>query len=263
MPTPASQDWNAASYHRISGPQFAWGMRVLDKIALHGDETIIDAGCGTGLVTAEILKQLPDGHVIAIDASPSMLAAARETLAPFGERVSFMQADLLDIGLTDVADGVFSTATFHWVPDHLRLFRNLYQALRSGGWLVAQCGGKGNLARLRQRADDLAATPDFAPYFIGWGELPQRYEADLATAERLRSVGFSDVVTSLEERPTTFPDRQIYSEFIATVALKVHVEQLPDEDTRAKFVDAIADLAAQDDPPFTLDYWRLNISARK
>ncbi len=140
-----SRDWDAATYHRISEPQVTWGRRVLDRLPLRGDETVLDAGCGTGRLTAELLERLPRGRVLALDNSPAMLAAAREYLAPrFGDRVSFVLADLQELAdrpLPEPVDAIFSTAAFHWVLDHPRLFRGLYRALRPGGRLVAQCGG--------------------------------------------------------------------------------------------------------------------------
>src|SRR5690349_11037795 len=123
-----AREWDADAYHRISGPQFSWGKRVLERLALRGDEILMDAGCGTGKLTAELLEQLPHGHVIAVDLSYNMLAGAREHLQPrFGRQVSLVAADLLHLPFVRAFDGIFSTAAFHWVPDHDRLFRALHQ----------------------------------------------------------------------------------------------------------------------------------------
>src|SRR5438552_1886335 len=139
-------EWDAGAYHRVADPQFEWGRRLLATLPLRGDETVIDAGCGTGRLTRLLLERLPSGRMIALDLSHRMLEAARANLEPdFPGRVEYLRLDLLDLDLTDVADLVFSTATFHWVPDHDRLFRNLATALRPGGRLAAQFGGKGNV----------------------------------------------------------------------------------------------------------------------
>ena len=110
-------EWNAASYHTISTPHVAWGGKVLDRLKLRGDETVMDAGCGTGRLTADLLERLPQGHVFAVDLSRNMLDTAEEYLAPFGDRVTFIQADLQEIGLdviNEPVDLVLSTAAFHW-----------------------------------------------------------------------------------------------------------------------------------------------------
>ena len=102
-------DWNAASYHRVSGPMEAMGLAVLDRLPLDGDETVLDAGCGTGRVTAHLVERLPRGRVIAVDASPAMVVEARSNL---GATADIRQADLLDLELEEPVDAVLSTATF-------------------------------------------------------------------------------------------------------------------------------------------------------
>jgi trans-aconitate methyltransferase len=261
--TQASREWNSEAYHRLSRPQFAWGQKVLDRLPLRGDETVADAGCGSGKVTAELLKRLPGGRVVAMDLSENMLQTAREHLEPkFPGQVSFITADLHDIPLDGVLDGIFSTAAFHWVPDHDRLFRSLVRALKPGGWLEAQCGGGRNLGRVKERAMALISRPNFVPFFAGW-QPPWQYPDDITTAERMRSAGFVEVKTWLEEAPATLSDAQEYKEFLATVTLHRHVARIPDPALRERFLDELARHAAADDPPFTLDYWRLNLSGRK
>ena len=162
-------EWDAASYHRLSAPQFSWGSRVLNRLRLNGDETVMDAGCGTGRLTVGLLERLPRGRVVAVDLSQNMLEEARSHLsARFGGQLEFVRADLAALPFEESLDGVFSTAAFHWVPDHPRLFRSLYECLKPGGWLVAQCGGGPNIARLMRRASVLAATEPYAPHFSGW-----------------------------------------------------------------------------------------------
>src|SRR4029077_11451509 len=81
-----TRDWDAASYDRIAEPQTRWGTVVLDRLPLRGDERVLDAGCGSGRVTERLLERLPDGRVVALDGSPSMIAEARRRLARVGGR---------------------------------------------------------------------------------------------------------------------------------------------------------------------------------
>ena len=134
------REWDAAAYHKVSGPQTGWGRRVLDRLTLSGDERVIDAGCGSGRLSGELMERLPRGRMVAIDRSWNMLMTARANLRPvFGDRVAFVQVSLPHMPFAGWADLVFSTATFHWVGDHPALFRNIHEALRPGGRLVAQC----------------------------------------------------------------------------------------------------------------------------
>ena len=74
------REWDAETYDAVSDPQFEWGMEVLERLELRGDETALDAGCGSGRVTAELLERLPEGRVIAVDGSEAMIEKARERL---------------------------------------------------------------------------------------------------------------------------------------------------------------------------------------
>ncbi len=259
-----AQVWKSADYHRLSDPQYGWGLKVLKKLQslpVPAGATIMDTGCGSGRVTAELLTAFPKSKIVALDASENMVQEARKTLAPFGDRVVVEQVDLLDLAATQTADIVFSTAVFHWIKDHDRLFANLFRALRPGGLLLAQCGGGPNLEKLRERADRVRNTPEFAPYFKDWQRVWE-YPGPEVEAERLRKAGFVEIQTSLEEAPTTLADEPTFRAFCATVTLSPYVQRLPEE-LQDRFLDPVTAEAAKDTPPFTLDYWRLNMQARK
>ena len=178
------RDWNAESYQRVSAPLEAMGREVLDRLELHGDERVLDAGCGTGRVTAALLERLPRGEVVAVDGSPAMVEEARERLGP---RADVRVADLTELVVDAPVDAILSTATFHWIADHDRLFERLFAALKPGGRLVAQCGGEGNVAAV-QAAIDRVAEPSLA----GW-DGPWHFASPAATAERLERIGFTEV----------------------------------------------------------------------
>jgi trans-aconitate 2-methyltransferase len=264
--SPARQtttEWDAASYHRLSAPQFSWGKQVIDRLRLEGGETVIDAGCGTGRLTALLLERLPRGRVVAVDLSQNMLEEARSHLSPrFCGLIDFVRADLAALPFDGTFDGVFSTAAFHWVPDHLRLFRSLYESLKPGGWLVAQCGGGPNIARLMRRASVLMASEPYAAYFSGWKDT-KVFADDATTAERLRAAGFVEVETRLEPAPTVLPGADEFREFLTTVNMHSHLVRLPEGRLRRWFVEELTEQAAADDPPYSLDYCRLNIRARR
>jgi trans-aconitate methyltransferase len=247
----------------VSAPQTSWGHKVLGRLHVNGDERAIDAGCGSGRLTGELIERLPEGRVIAIDRSWNMLMSARANLRPaFGSRVAFAQVSLPDLPFSDWADLVFSTATFHWIKDHAALFAGIFTALRKGGRLHAQCGGGPNLKRARALAQQIMHAPQFASYFEGWPG-PWEYAAADLTAERLTNAGFVEVETNLEEAPTTLATEEDYREFVTTVIYHPHLARLPDPSSKQSFIDRVTGLSANEPEPFTLDYWRLNISARK
>lgn len=255
-------DWNAEIYARVSGPQFEWGQRVLERLPLAGGETVVDAGCGAGRLTELLVKRLPRGRVVALDASEAMLVQARARLAGFGDQVTFVRADLATHVERPPVDAVFSTATFHWVLDHDALFAGLRATLRSGGLLVAQWGGGANLARLRGRTASLRASEAYAPFFAGFRE-PWHYAGAEETEGRLERTGFVEARAWLEQAPVRFEDAAGFGEFLTHVILRDELPRLPDDGARRRYVDALVDLASRDDPPFELDYWRLNADGRR
>jgi len=244
------RDWDARTYDRVADPMARWGAAVLDRLPLDGDETVLDAGCGSGRVTETLAERLPDGRVIALDGSPAMVDAARARLARFGERIAYVVADLgAPLPLADGSvDAVLSTATFHWVPDHDALFHHLAAVTRPGGRLVAQCGGAGNIANI-QRV--LATIGD------GWlGAV--HFEGVLATTRRLDAAGYVDIECWLSDEPTRFERGEPFETYLRTVVLGAHLERLPPEEHDA-FVHAVAEGVGEP----LIEYVRLNILARR
>ncbi len=256
------REWNSSEYHRLSQPQVSWGKKVLARLNLRGDELVLDAGCGSGRLTADLLEALPKGRVVGVDLSQNMLQTAHAHLQPkFAGHFALIAADMTALPFVHAFDGIVSTAAFHWVMHPERLFRDLFHALRPGGWLQAQCGGAGNLDRLRARMRTLAHSREYSPYLADFPEPWVYLDAENA-ASLLRSAGFADVKTGLESAPTLFDNRQEYFDFVKAVIVRQHIEQISDPELQLKYVSDLTDLAASDDPPFLLDYWRLNMSAR-
>lgn len=250
--------WDAKAYHQISNPQFEWGKRVLERLTLRGDETVIDAGCGTGRLTAVLLERLPRGRVIAVDRDAGMIAEAKKHL---GDRAEYLVASLLELPPLDV-DVVFSTATFHWIPDHDTLFARLFGALKSGGRLLAQCGGGRNLQRVLERLGVILRDDAIAPYFQGI-PYPWYYATAEETAARMKRVGFVDVETSMRPAPTPFESRDAYRMFVDRVTLGQRLTPITDARLRESVLDRLVELASRDDPPFVLDYERLDMAGRR
>lgn len=258
------REWNSDAYHQISEPQLRWGNKVLSWLNLRGDETVLDVGCGTGRVTAELLNLLPRGRVVAMDISENMLRTARESLAPrFGNRVEFVEADSQFLPFDRTFDGVFSTASLHWVKDHPRLFGSLYRVLCPGAWLCAQCGGYGNIADLLSRVAKLIAQePAFAKYLAAYDD-PWEFSTAETAAERLKLAGFEEIETELLDERASFQTAEEYGQFLATVVLRTHIERIGEPQVREKFLGQLVEYGAKDNPPFELKYSRLNLRARR
>jgi trans-aconitate 2-methyltransferase len=239
------RDWDAGAYDRLPIPMTRWGAVVVGRLELDGDERVLDAGCGTGQVTERLLERLPKGTVVALDGSPSMIEQARGRLGE--DRVEYVLHDLLEPIPIEPVDGVLSTATFHWIPDHDRLFANLAAVLKQGGQLAAQCGAAGNAGELAHVVRELGYDLEDDKYYAGPDE----------TRERLVRAGFVDVETWLHAEPTPIPrgDLELY---LQTVCLGSVIRRVPEQD-RDTFLAEAADRL----PGGVIDYVRLNIRARR
>jgi trans-aconitate 2-methyltransferase len=240
--------WDARTYDRTSGPQQAWASEVLGRLeGIAPDATALDVGCGTGRVTEALLALVPRGRVLALDASEEMVALARRRL---GDRAGVWCQDVLDLDLDEPVDAIVSTATLHWVTDHDRLWARLARALRPGGALEVQCGGKGNIDAVREVIEAVAR--DGAPELVGWS--PWVFAGPQETERRLRAAGFTAIRCWLQARPTHPQD---VDAFVRTSILAAHLARLPLE-RREWFAAAV--VAGVRLP---LDYVRLNVSATR
>jgi trans-aconitate 2-methyltransferase len=239
--------WDARTYDVSSTPQQAWAAGVLARLRnVPPDATVLDVGCGTGRVTESVLAIVPQGHVLAFDASEDMVALARDRL---GDRAEVWCHDVLNLDLINRVDVIVSTAALHWVTDHDRMWVRLADALRLGGILEVQCGGEGNITRVREVIDSVAR--DRFPELVGFS--PWVFASPRDTERRLHAAGFTGIRCWLEDRPT-YPED--IGSFVRTSILAAHLARLP-EDQRESFGAAVL---AGVRPP--LDYVRLNVSAR-
>jgi trans-aconitate 2-methyltransferase len=247
-------DWDAVAYDRVAEVQEEWGREVVARLDLRGDETVLDAGCGSGRVTKLLLERLPEGRVIGVDAARSMIAKAREAIGR-DERVELEVRDLLDLELDRDVDAIFSNATFHWILDHDRLFARLFAALRPGGVLEAQCGGQDNVAEFVRAIESAEGDERFSQYLRG---IPATYNfASVGdTQARLARAGFDAKPVWLDNRSYA-PSEP--APFVRASGLAQQLERLP-EHLHDEFVDAVLGSMPR---PLVLDYVRLNISARR
>jgi trans-aconitate 2-methyltransferase len=218
--------WDAATYEKVNDPQQAWAREIIARAAIEPGEVVLDAGCGGGGVTTMLLEHTE--RVIAVDADAAMVEQARATLP---SSVPVLHQDLLELALDEQVDVVFSCAVFHWITDHERLFEGIHAVLKPGGRLVAQCGGRGNIARVLEVVGERPGT---------W-----LYAGPEETERRLRDAGFTTARAWLEPKPTRVPDMRQYVE---TVILRGQ----PDA---AEGAQRVADELQE------IDYVRLNMEA--
>jgi trans-aconitate 2-methyltransferase len=252
-------DWNAVAYDDLSDPMFEWGLAVLETVPLRGDETVLDAGCGSGRLTEELVRRLPNGHVIALDFSPAMLQQTRARFAA-NPRVSYFEASLESFELAHPVDGIFSNAVLHWVPDHASMFRSLHAALRPKGFLVAQFGGQGNLQNTLTWAAEIAEQPPFCQYISG-ARGGQHFEDEPSTVARMKAAGFTQIESRMHQVFPRFERRERFEAFAGTVILRNIMAGLP-EALRPEFLHLLSQRALAAHGAYVYDYVRHTVRAR-
>ena len=258
-----STHWNAEVYERVGTPMRRWARAVIDDLALRGDETVLDAGCGSGSVTFDLLERLPRGRIYAVDSSPDMIARLKAALKERAiTNVVPIAADLTDFELPEQVDCVFSNAVFHWIPDDDALFSCLLRATRPGGRLRAQCGGAGNITRLMEATHAVEREEPFRRHLDGGVEF-RKYRAPQQAREAMERAGWTDVRAALFAEPVRFANHDEASLYLRTIILQRHAAALPEELSEPFLRAVIAEYVRRHGPPFTADYVRLDLWASR
>ncbi|MBI5284735.1 MAG: class I SAM-dependent methyltransferase [Chloroflexi bacterium] len=255
--------WNAEVYDRIGTPMRGWARQVIEDLALAGDETVLDAGCGSGSVTFDLLKKLPRGKIYAVDASAEMIASLARGLEERGvTNVIPIVASLTDFTLPEQVDAVFSNAVFHWIPDDDALFGCLYRAAKPGGRLRAQCGGYGNNAHVLASVDAVRQRPRFKPHLRDFTD-SKKYRTPEEAKASLERAGWRDARASLFAAPVPFERNDEAALYVQTILLRDHVARLPEEHRDAYGLAVVEETVRRYGAPYTADYVRLDLWARK
>ncbi len=241
--------WRGAQYDKVAEPQLRWGLSVLDRIPDIPIRRILDAGCGSGRVTEELLARFPDAEVVAVDKSASMLDVAEERLRIHRERLDLRHIDLADrvaVAGLGTFDLIVSTGTLHWIRDHRSLFSSFSGALRAGGVFVSQCGGAGSVQAVRDQLVKLG---------IDWRSF-NSYASEPETEQHLRAVGFSDISCWLTTEAVAFDDDDAFVSYLLDGVIAPY---LVDKQLEERY--EIARAIALTLPARRLDFVRLNIFA--
>jgi len=256
-------EFDGEKYKQASSQQKAWGRKLIAELEFEGGEKILDLGCGDGLLTAEMAKFVPDGFVLGIDASESMIETAQKDHA--GANVRFELLDIDAIDFKSEFDLVFSNATLHWVKDHRMLLKNVFKALKNRGAARFQFAGDGNCSNLIRVLREVTSAKEYAPYFLEFDwpwYMPaiDEYQAlvdEVAFAEkRIWSENGDKHFVSTEEM-TKWIDQPSLVPFLGYVAKK----------DRRRFRDAVVERMVketlQDDGTHFETFRRINVLARK
>ena len=147
----SDKGWDAQGYQSRHSYVFKHGEGLVELLDPKPGERILDLGCGSGQLTAKIAEA--GAHVIGIDLSPDMIAQARANFS----QIEFAIGDATSFELAEPVDAVFSNAVLHWVKDAEVAIGCVARALKPGGRLVMEMGGKGNTRTLLAAVHEVAS----------------------------------------------------------------------------------------------------------
>lgn len=261
-----SYSWDAGDYAKQSANQQKWARELITKLNLHGNEYILDIGCGDGKVTAEIALQLSNGSVTGIDNSSSMIDLAR-TNFPRSQypNLSFEIGDARTFLFNSQFDLIFSNAVLHWVIDHRPVLKNIYHCLKPGGRILLQMGGKGNAANILTVLDEMRLENKWKSYFMDF-DFPYGFYGDQEYRTWLVETGFIIKRVELIPKIMTHPNKEGLEGWIRTTWLP-YTQRVPNSD-RDAFINEIATRYIQKQPTdsggiIKINMMRLEVEAAK
>jgi trans-aconitate methyltransferase len=240
-------NWDAGDYAENSAAQQTWAKELIGRLTLSGNETVLDIGCGDGKVTAEIASLLPDGEVLGIDSSEVMISLATQTFpSDRYTNLCFEHQDATALDFFNRFDAAFSNAALHWIIDHRPLLQGLQRALKPGGRVVVQMGGKGNAAQVISAAEAVLQSDRWHPYFRSFA-FPYGFYSPEEYRPWLEEAGFQVASIDLKPKDMVHESASRFKGWFRTTWLP-YIERVPQK-MRERFVDQVVQTYTETFPP--------------
>jgi trans-aconitate methyltransferase len=257
-----AHEFDGKKYQKASAHQKEWGNKIIAEFELKGNEHILDLGCGDGVLTAQLATLVPDGFVMGIDSSRSMIETAQDLAT---SNLAFRVQDINELDFENQFDLVFSNATLHWVKDHRLLLKNVLRCLTDGGYLRFNFAAEGNCSHFIKIAKEAMARAEYAERFSSF-EWPW-YMPDVKTYESLvLQSSFKEVEVWGENADRYFPDVDAMVKWVEQPSL-VPLLAILSESEKPKFRDYVVkrmiEVTLQSDGTCFETFRRINVRARK
>ena len=259
--------WNAKAYKESSHNQFQWGLELLDKLALKGNESVLDIGCGDGKLTIEIAKRVPDGYVVGIDNSEEMISFARNTFPKDKyPNVDWQIMNATEIDFDNEFDAAYSNAVLHWIKDHVAILRGVKRSLKPGGRILFQMAGKGNAVNAAQVLIDVISKEKWSKYFINGVSSTLCYYGIDDYHVWLKELGFVEKRVEFITKDSFFHEREEMRQNIEA-SWMIFTDMIP-ENLRDQFIEELIDgfdeRSLKDEfGNYHIDMLRLEVEAEK
>jgi len=256
-------EFDAEKYEKASGHQRQWGEKLISELNLKGGERILDLGCGDGSLTAQLAEIVPDGQVIGIDASQSMIDSARKNHK--AKNMKFILMDIEKIDFEDEFDVIFSNATLHWIKEHKRLLANVHKSLKAGGIVRFNFAGDGNCSALLKVVKGVMAEKRYVGYFKGF-DWPWYMPSVAEYKKILMQFGFKEAKVWGENADTYFGDAEEMTRWIEQPSIVPFLKCVAEADKQAfrnSVIERMVKETLQPDGRCFETFRRINVFAKK
>ena len=229
----SSTHWDPRCYSTNSDIQFAITMAVLASYRFNGNEAVLDVGCGDGRVSHQLSLRVPEGRVVGIDSSASMIEFARANHASQAN-LSFALKDARELDYVKEFDVAVSTFCLQWVPDKAAAFRGIRRGLKPGGAAILVMPLRNQeIANLRK---EMTRETRWHQYFVDYVD-PSDCADDRQYEAYARQAGFTINSYRIGETSGTFASATSFANFLG--AATPHLQRLPGEEDKRAFMEEL------------------------
>ena len=255
-------DFDGDKYLKASKHQKEWGQKLISEFRFIGNESILDLGCGDGVLTKIIADRVPNGNILGIDASEGMINKAKELKQ---DNLDFQLLDINDINFEDKFNIIISNATLHWVLDHKRLIKNCHTALKESGVVRFNFAGDGNCSNLITVIRDVMSNEEYKGYFADfkwpWYMPIINDYRQLLTINNFREINIWD-----ENADRYFKDVDKMIRWIDQPAIVPFITRINDSEKgsfRKAVIDKMVSITREEDGRCFETFRRINVYGKK
>lgn len=255
-------EFDGEKYKQASKHQKEWGNALISGLNLSGNESILDIGCGDGVLTEKLATLVPNGKVVGIDASLGMIDTANKLKR---ENLSFIQMNAGDIDFKNEFDVIYSNAALHWVKDHSKLLQAAYNALKANGAIAWNFAGMGTCTHFIDTIITIINKDIYKEYFFDFEWpwfMPSKAEYEALVAGK----GFKTIKLELENADRFFKSADEMMWWIDQPTIVPFLACVADgkkDDFRDEVVDMMINKTLQPDSRCFETFNRINLMAKK
>lgn len=255
-------EFDGKKYKLASKHQKEWGHDLISELSFKGNETVLDLGCGDGVLTEQLSLLVPYGKVLGIDASKNMIDTAKKINR---SNLEFANININELDYKNEFDLIFSNATLHWIKDHKELLKNSYKALKIHGKILWDFGGLGNCSNFLDVICQKISEDKYVQYFKNF-DFPWFMPSKFQYEELISDIGYSTYTIKEINRDRYFSNASEMIKWIDQPSIVPFIKHIPRElkDTfRQEVIEEMLQRTQQSNGTYFETFRRIRVYAQK